>query len=300
MTSPNDKGRELEDAVRAIEQTILEARPELREQRFLIESRKRVEVDGVHHEIDILVTVGLATGYEATFLFECKNWESPVGKNEVIILSGKIADLGAQRGFLIAPSFTRDAEAQARKDKRLELLRTTQHSAAAAVPAYDFHFVERASTKCDVIMRLAGTAGKNRARVEICGKPIKLHGNEVALEAYLGAWLDQEYQGRLRRFQTADLPEDVYPMALSSERRFAEGELSFEGVDIEQLRIEVEFGVRVVRPPVISDYEVATRGRVTRFGETRLSNCVVDVEFVTLGSRTADAVIEGSTDKLGE
>ena len=56
----NAKGRELESAVHAIEAVILEASPALREKPFVIESRKRIAVGGVHHEIDIFVTVEAA------------------------------------------------------------------------------------------------------------------------------------------------------------------------------------------------------------------------------------------------
>src|SRR5437879_2880832 len=45
-----------------------------------------------------------------------------IPKNDIIIFSEKIKAAEAQRGFFVAPSFTRDAEAQARLDPRMELL----------------------------------------------------------------------------------------------------------------------------------------------------------------------------------
>src|SRR5713101_206774 len=59
---PDEKGRELERAVHAIEAVILESSPALREKPFTIEARKRIAVGGVHHEIDIFVTVEVAKG----------------------------------------------------------------------------------------------------------------------------------------------------------------------------------------------------------------------------------------------
>ena len=99
MMVPDEKGRELENAVQAIEAVILESSPALREKPFRIEARKRMNVGGVRHEVDIFVTVQVANGYTATFIFECKNWEGAVGKNEIIIFSEKIAATNAQRGY---------------------------------------------------------------------------------------------------------------------------------------------------------------------------------------------------------
>jgi hypothetical protein len=55
-------------------------------------------------------------------VFECKNWQDKVGKNDIIVFSEKVKATNAQRGFFVAKSFTKDAVAQAEKDPRLELL----------------------------------------------------------------------------------------------------------------------------------------------------------------------------------
>src|ERR1700682_4875244 len=130
---PDEKGRELELAVHAIEAVILESSPALREKPFIIETRKRISVGGVHHEIDIFVTVEVAKGNTTTFIFECKNWKAAVGKNEKVIFSAKIDAAIAQRGYVVARLFTRDAAAQSLKDPRTTLLTATEHDPAAAI-----------------------------------------------------------------------------------------------------------------------------------------------------------------------
>lgn len=90
----------------AIEAVILESSPALREKPFTIESRKRVAVGGVHHEIDIFVTVEIAKGYTSIFFFECKNCEDAVGKNEIIVVSEKIDAVSAQRKQILALNAT--------------------------------------------------------------------------------------------------------------------------------------------------------------------------------------------------
>ena len=68
--SPQQKGDAFEDAVRAIETTILEAAPGYAEGTFRIQGKRLVISDGVKHEIDIYVTASLPHGYESVFIFE--------------------------------------------------------------------------------------------------------------------------------------------------------------------------------------------------------------------------------------
>jgi hypothetical protein len=132
MTTSAEKGEALEAAVRAIESVILKESPALREDTFVIESRKVLLVEGVRHELDLFVTVDHGQGYKAVFVFECKNWSaSPVGKNEIIVFSEKIDAVQAQRGFFVAKSYTGDAEAQAKKNPRITLLTVTEHDPAS-------------------------------------------------------------------------------------------------------------------------------------------------------------------------
>src|SRR5689334_20905416 len=83
--------------------------------------------------------VGVAKGYTVTFIFECKNWEDAVGKNEIIIFSEKIDAVSAQRGYFVAKSFTRDAEAQALKDPRMTRCRPSCVCPTAYAGAAAYH-----------------------------------------------------------------------------------------------------------------------------------------------------------------
>jgi hypothetical protein len=112
MLTPKEKGNALELAVHAIESAIIKASPSYQEKTFAIDSNKIVTVSGVRHEIDIWVSVDLGSGYTARFIFECKNQEERVGKNEIIVFAEKIKAVQAQSGFFVAKSFTADAEAQ--------------------------------------------------------------------------------------------------------------------------------------------------------------------------------------------
>jgi hypothetical protein len=279
---PDAKGRELERAVQAIEAVILESSPTLREKPFTIEARKRIAVGGVHHEIDIFVTVEVAKGYTATFIFECKNWEAAVGKNEIIVFSEKIDATIAQRGYFVAKSFTKDAEAQALKDPRIMLLTATEHNPATTITPDSFHITAPAFAKNTVTFRVAGSPGNNVTSIEIQGKKFHLHGTELLLTDYFDSWTQELYEQRLRSFWTADLAEGIHPMPASAERSFGAGECRIDGQEMEQVRLDVDFGVHILRPAVISNYEVATRGRVIRLAQVIVRDIAIDTAFITL------------------
>jgi len=282
MIAPDEKGRELESAVHAIEAVILESSPALRDRPFTIETRKRINVAGVHHEIDILVTVEVAKGYTSTFIFECKNWESAVGKNEIIVFSEKIDAVSAQRGFFVAKSFTKDADAQALKDPRITLLTATERNPATTITPESFHITAPASMNPSITFRIAGSSGKNMAPLDVRGKTFQLAGSEVLLTDYLDSWVRELYEQRLLGFQTAHLAEGIHPMTATAERSFSAGDAFIDGREIEHVRMEAEFGVQIIRPAVISDYEVSTRGRVIRLAKAtvRAGDLAIDTTFI--------------------
>src|SRR5436190_15963503 len=116
------KGRALERAVKFIQSTILQSNSRLRGTSFAIESNKLLLVSGVRHEIDVLVTTPPDSDYQASWIFECKNWKKVVGKNEVLILAKKVAAIGTNRGFIVAKRISKDAAAQIKLENRVRFI----------------------------------------------------------------------------------------------------------------------------------------------------------------------------------
>ena len=150
MTTAQHKGNALEEAVRAIEETILRTSPNVKDKTYRIESKKIINADDVHHEIDLVVTFDLGPGNKPVYIFECKNWQEAVGKNEIIIFAEKIAAAGAQRGFFVAKSFTSDAVAQADKEPRMELVIAAEHDPVSTILPFGYHsiFNRPTHTRC--------------------------------------------------------------------------------------------------------------------------------------------------------
>ncbi len=277
----NEKGHALENAVHAIEHFILQCSPTLQDKAFRIEAREHINVAGVHHEIDIFVTVEIAPGYTSTFIFECKNWAKAVGKNEVGNFSEKTDAAAAQKGFFVAKSFTKDGVARARLDPRMTLLTATEHDAAATITPESFHFTEPASLKSSVTFRVAGTSGTNFTTIDTRGKSIRLYGQDVLVSDFLGTWTDRLYREHLLHFKTWHLPEGIHSMTASAGQTFGGGEFILDDQEMEHVQLDVEFGVKITWPAVTSHYEVATRGRVVQFEPVNVRNLAITAAFVT-------------------
>lgn len=90
------KGAALERAVHAIEEMVIRENPALAEAPFLLELNAVLSVNGVRHEIDLLVRINSGIFYEAMHLFECKNRADPACKSDVMLLAAKVATVGAR------------------------------------------------------------------------------------------------------------------------------------------------------------------------------------------------------------
>lgn len=118
----NDKGNLLEDVVESIERFLLAEDPSIKDNNLSIERKKRIRTNGVLHEYDLFIKIDMSNDYESVYIFECKNWEANVDKNQIVVFSEKINAVNATRGFFIATSFTKDAIAQAALNQRIKLV----------------------------------------------------------------------------------------------------------------------------------------------------------------------------------
>lgn len=273
MTTPLEKGNELENSVKTIEHAILQSSPGLAKDSFLIESKKIVIVDGVRHEIDVWVEIDHGSGYKSVFIFECKNWESSVGKNEIIVFSEKIDAVQAQRGFFVAKSFTKDARAQAVKDKRINLLSAMEYTIENMPVPFDFHFVLREKTHGDLIVLERNANNKKQGKKKKLDlEKVDFQLNDVSLDInkYLQDWIKGASDKRMNTFPSGTKAEGVYELETEEERCFDEGELKMDGKEIEKLKLHVSFSARLIRPGIVSHYEVESRGRILSLAPVQL------------------------------
>lgn len=216
---------------------------------------------GVHHEIDIFVTIDLGNDYKSIFIFECKNWQEPVGKNEVIVFSEKIDACQAQRGFLISKSFTKDARFQAEKDPRVSLATAAEHDPLATEIPFGLHFIFSTIDQAEIFFQGREHKGE-RITIDMSTARAQLRGETIDLRQYALDWGKQRTDEDARSFNSARVPEGLYERAADAKREFTTGEFVLNDQDIERAELSVHYTLRVARPPIISHYEITTRGRV--------------------------------------
>jgi Restriction endonuclease len=265
MITPQEKGNALEAAVVAIEELILRTSPNVKEKTYLIESKKRINVGGVHHEIDLFVTFELGPGYKPVYIFECKNWKEAVDKNEIIVFAEKIAAAGAQRGFFVAKSFTADAVAQANKEPRMELVIASEHDPASTILPIAYHSTFMKPTRVKGTFKKWGEAGKEFLELDLSQAVATLNGNPLNLPEYLNAWVNEAMNENMRTFPSGALADGTYQRECGSERTFEEGLFVVNETAIRTAMITVQFEIYLVRPAVKSHFEIGGRGRVISF-----------------------------------
>jgi len=260
------KGNALEAAVAAIERQILATTPALREKTFVIESKKIICVGGVRHGVDIFVTIDLGRGYKSIFIFECKNWKKSVGKNEIVVFSEKIDMARAQHGYFIAKSFTRDAKAQAKKDARMTLLLATEHDPASVPVPFHFHFVNTVIENVAVHCETQHNSGAKSVPIDIDAVDAVLDSAKVNLRELILKWSQDACNESVNKFRSEDVPEGAYDRVADLTLNFLERQFLVDGTVMASATVSVNFKVHVFRPPVISSFEVESRGRSLAFG----------------------------------
>ena len=270
MASPQEKGDELEAAVHAIESAILTQSPIYRDKDFVIKSKQVVVVEGVKHEIDILVQVKIAPGYEALFIFECKNWKKAVSKNEIVSFSDKISDLNAQKGFFVATGFSRSAHAKAKQDPRMVLLVAKAEDPENTPVPLHFHVIRTESVKSEALL-VAEPSTLKPGRFDLSSVETTLDGQRINLGANVKEWESEIVDSCLKSFPSALQSDGIYHLEAADSRTFAEGQLIVEGATIKSIELSCELEVRVAHPAVVSHYDVETRGRFIK-AERRLDD----------------------------
>ncbi|MGI8988494.1 MAG: restriction endonuclease [Bryobacteraceae bacterium] len=264
------KGDQLERDVRAIEETILQGSPALRYGTFTIESKRIFVRDGVKHEIDLWVSVGFGNDYDSLFIFECKNWEEKVGKNDIIIFSEKIAVSSAQKGFFVAKSFTKDALAQAAKDTRVELLTVADLPTQSLPTPYDFHFLVMDKAHIDLTFKERGRLLSDKPRQRLIVTSVERRGQTINLRELSQEWVVQIWGERSRTIPSGTMEAGLYPVVAEGQMFFEPNQLIADGRDMEQVLYVCNFTARVERPAIVSCFDVKSRGRSIELAPVKL------------------------------
>ena len=279
MSTPQEKGDALETAVAAIEEVILQSSLGT-SKKPLIEKKKIIRVNEVRHEIDIYVTAHIAPGYKSIFIFECKNWQKAVSKNEIIVFSEKIDASRATSGCFVAKSYSSDAVAQAERDPRITLLLAAEFGPDSGPELFQFFTRTPEMTKIDLTMARRGCHDLTKATVLSETAEIKYQGRTINYKEVLLHWSQLACQENLLASFADALPAGVYHHTVDRELPFSTGELIVNDLDIERLVFHIEYQVAVTQVPVVSHFEVASRGRYISFAPQVIGNDTMQWQIV--------------------
>jgi hypothetical protein len=261
MSHSNTKGRQLEDAVRLIEESSFRDDPSLKATPPDIKIREIFTINGVRHEVDVVVRFLLGTNYETLHIFECKNWKDPVGKNEVIVLAEKVKATGAARGYLVGHKFTSDAEAQAATDARIRLISCTSDFVS---PLDDIQFLATSSDfhTLTVSIRERGKPAKEPPdELQNQGLVCFLENHMISFTAYVVAEAQKALDEELAKNPTWKALVGSHSRRVIRHILYEPGEMQIGDKKIEFLAFDALFVVHI-QPMVTSKIEVDGRGRV--------------------------------------
>ena len=257
-------GRALERAVTFIQETILKHDPKLKVSDFVIEPDKIVTIAKVRHEIDVYVKTLPNSPYEAISIFECKHWNKPVGKNEIIILSEKVKAASANRGFLVAKEITKHAQAQLDLDNRLRFIKFTEDFFSPLNSASLLYLcTDEISTAISFHER--GIIREKPHRLKYEDVKCQLNDESVSFSNFARKHVRDMVREDQETNKTRYRHESNHFCSVGTHIDFNPNEFTINNADVESMDIESRYWLSVRRQKIISKFEFKTQGRVFMF-----------------------------------
>lgn len=271
MSNPSlIKGNKLEKAVELIEKTIFETNPSFKNSKLTIEPKKVIINEGARYEIDFYVEIDQGFGYKAVFIFECKNWKDDVSRNQITEFSEKIEITKAQKGFFIAKNYTSGAEARAKQDKRIELLKF-EEDVFDLTNIIQFEFIDKTNKikSLDLIdSNIDNLENSKKEIIDLKDCKIIYKGQEGNLKNFVDWLLNEMANDHLTSKGIKMSPGTKYFHESKKEIDFNKREFILKGPinkDIGKIKVEAIFEMEIIRPKIISHIDVKTRGRLIEY-----------------------------------
>jgi hypothetical protein len=219
--------------------------------------------------------------YQSVFIFECKNWEKAVGKNEIIVFSEKINAVRAQKGFFVANSFGKYAVERAKIDGRIELL-TASNMLDALPPFIDsFHYVYDNILHSDISLKCLTSDPKKIGRLAFTDDSrVKFKGEDLLLREFNQRIQNIVESEHMNHEPTGTYKEGLYSYDVTKTLKFEPNELYVDGYECRELTARVQWESRVVRPKIVSQFDIKNRGHVISFESDNIPGGSLKVSFI--------------------
>jgi len=273
------KGKALENAVSTIERFILLHTPEFTQSDIKFYKNKIFIIDGVKHEVDLYVEINPNTQYSSFFLFECKNWKKPIGKNEVISFSEKIKKIKAQKGIFVAKSFSKFAIAQAILDPRMELVNFSNDLDISQFPP-GIHFTYTYKEKnISGLFDFESKSKAKKTKLDTNSSNISYNQTKESLKAFLQKYAKMVVDGTIHRNENKLSEGDN---KLSGAREFICDAIIDGDLKVEKVLVKVDFTVFYKILPITSQYTIEKRGRIYHYEKPpTLDDINIEMSFIS-------------------
>ncbi len=255
------KGDSLEEAVEKIQSLILRTNPAFQNSNFTIERKKLIFPGDVKREIDLYVKVDPGNDMDSIFIFECKNWNSPVDANSITIFNTKITETNATKGFFIAKTYSKDAVKEAKKYPRLFILKATEdYIDLSPFPHMHMtlHNSDRIFTMEIIEKGILSNEGSTN-KIEI-GKVI-YQGEKIPVQEFFNPIYEETIDQKMKTEMTQFLDEGIYKYSYHREIDYEDGKLLINQIEVEKIIIDVDFEIQIVKPIIISKFDIESKGR---------------------------------------
>jgi hypothetical protein len=126
---------------------------------------------------------------------------------------------------------------------------------------FGFHGIVESTIVELAVIALGADESSDRATVDLTTETLAIGGDTVVLDTYVNEWVNAEWDRRVNSFPSQTAEEGAHDLLLEAERRLEPGTALLRGTASEKLRRRGQVRVHVVRPKIISHFEVAARGR---------------------------------------
>lgn len=259
------KGDALEDAVEMIHRIILTTNPNFKNAKLTFERKKIIYPDNVKMEIDLFVKVDPGNDMESIFIFECKNWDhKSVPPKEIRDFSAKITATNATKGFMVAKKLSKYAINLLKKHSRIILLKVEDNPPIDLTPFPDMHMILIQDKKVfgEIVQRDIEKY-KNTKKEKITENNIcKLYNNKnYKLNDLFIKFADRMINNFMKKQRTDKFDEGLYSSDLETEFIFNKDDLLIDNIDVEKIKLKVNFEVIVVKPKIVSFFDIHKKGR---------------------------------------
>ena len=182
-----------------------------------------------------------------------------------MVLAGKVARLGANRGFLVARKITKDAEAELKLDTRLRFLQCTSDF-LSPFKSIDLIHTQHDPLPIRIFIKQVGVPPvQNPEPLEWNTIRCTINGHQVDFLSFVKSSVDRLVQQDKKEHFAEYHYEGNHFRHCAEQAKFEPGECFINEIEVECLTVEFQCLVNIQRPKLLSKFELKDQGRIYSF-----------------------------------